>query len=72
MATTYTLNMTVLSNSSQTYLVARGGMAAWCANGTSADPTPQFCRPADAASENSLALATEEGRCRLTPGSPRV
>ena len=56
----YTLNMTVLSNFSQTYLVAREGMVAWCANGTNANPVPRFCRPADLSSEQSLTMATEE------------
>lgn len=57
---TYTINMTVLSNFSQTYLVAQEGMVAWCANGTNPNPVPRFCRPSNMLSEQSLATATEE------------
>lgn len=57
---TYTINSTVLSNFSQTYLVAQEGMVAWCANGTKGNPVPRFCRPANTLSEQSLAMATEE------------
>ena len=41
----YTVNMTVLSNSSQTYIEAIDGMVAWCGNATRVSSVPSFCSP---------------------------
>ena len=56
---TYTVNMTVLSNSSQTYLEAKEGMVAWCHNGEGSDPIPRFCRPGD-----DISLSNSEAASR--------
>ena len=56
---TYTVNMTVLSNSSQTYLEARRSMVAWCHNGEGSDPIPRFCRPRDDISLSNSEAASE-------------
>ena len=51
--TRYTSNETIISNSTMMTLETRNGAVAWCSDGQSISPAPQFCRPADDASIES-------------------
>ena len=55
----YTPNETMVSNSSRLTLETRDGVVAWCKNGQSLSPAPQFCQPADDASVLSYDTAME-------------
>lgn len=57
--TRYTSNETIISNSTMLTLETRNGAVAWCSDGQSISPAPQFCRPADDASIESYDTVTD-------------